>query len=250
MVGDGAGRVVSVAMPAQSSISMQRGAMLCMTPNVTLSVNYGFKKSYRRYFGGESVFHTTARVSDQRGGEIQLSVAMDANLHRLEHGTHLVIIPTHYVASSSGVKLELAGLKRMGLWARLLSNTNLFFMIAKGEGAIALESGGQLRKQQINNATKDDPFVVDNANVVAWTSHLKVKPRLAAQNVDKTQKKWSLLRRAMSSFGSEGVVLAFYGSGTVFYQTRVDRLGRVKKRMTRLERIKRVQAIANVVASQ
>ena len=228
---------------------MQRGAMLCMTPNVKLSVNYGFKKSYRRFFGGEGVFHTTARVNDGQKGEIYLSVAEDVNIFHIQGDrTNIMIRPRHYVASSPGVQLQLAGLKRMGLWKRVRSNTGLFFMIAKGEGAIALESDGQLQRQHIAT-TPDEPLIVDNANVVAWTSGLKVQPRFAAQSGATTKK--NIFRRAMSSMLSgEGIVMAFSGTGTVFYQTRVDRIRKLKKRMTRLERRQMLSAIAKAAAQQ
>ena len=242
--GDGAGRVVCVTLAPRSRISMQRGAMLCMTPNVQLSVNYGFRKSYRRLLGGESLFHTTARVNGEQDGKVHLSVDDDVHLFHIQgDDTNIMIMPSHYVASSPGVQLQLASLKKMGLWKRVLSNTRLFFMIATGKGAIALESTGQLRRQHIAT-TSEEPFLVDNANVVAWTSDLDVKPYLASQN-NKGGKKKSVFRRAMSSLmNGEGIVMAFSGTGTVFYQTRLDRISKLKKRMTRFKRRRTLLALA------
>ena len=233
--GDGAGRVVLVKMAPHSNFSMQRGAMICMSSTVSLSLNYSLRNSYRRFFGGESIIHTTARTPDDKAGEVRLAGTGDINLFNLLPDCKLMIIPTHYVASSPGVRLELAGLKRMGFWKRVLSNTGLFYMIAKGEGAIALEACGQLQSHRITPA--DGTFVVDNEHVVAWTAGLKVEPQLAVQNNDGAQtKKKSNVRRAISSMMSgEGVVMAFSGTGTVFFQTRLDRIPPLEIRMARLE---------------
>ena len=143
-----------------------------------------------------------------------------------------MIIPTHYVASSPGVQLHLAGFKRISFWKRMLSNTSLFYMIAKGEGAIALQSCGQLQQQEI---APDTPLRVDNEHIVAWTTGLTVTPGLAVQNTGGTKKR-GLFRRAFSSLMSgEGIVMTFSGTGTVFFQTRLDRILRLEKRMARLE---------------
>ena len=109
--GDGAGRVVCVTLAPRSSISMQRGAMLCMTPNVQLSVNYGFRKSYRRLLGGESLFHTTARVNGEQDGKVHLSVDDDVHIVDNEHvvawTAGLVMTPQLAQSNVDGAKKNL-----------------------------------------------------------------------------------------------------------------------------------------------
>lgn len=232
--GDGAGRVILVKMAPDSTFSMQRGAMVCMSSAVSLSLDFGLKKTYRRFFGGESLIHTIARVPSDKSGEVRLAGTGDITLFNLQPEHKLLIIPSHYVASTPDVKLQLAGLERVGFWKRMISNTGLFFLIAKGKGAIALEACGQLQSRAI---TPDDgTFIVDNEHVVAWTASLKMEPQLAAQNTQDDGPKRSKIRRAMSSLMSgEGVVLAFSGTGTVFFQTRLDRIPPLEARMARLE---------------
>jgi len=233
--GDGAGRVVLVKMAPDSSFMMQPGAMICMSSAVSLSLDFGAKKTYRRFLGGESIVHTIARVPSDMSGEVRLAGTGDVTLFDLKPENKLIIAPSHYVASTPQVDLQLASLKSVGFWNRMA--TELFFMIAKGEGAIALEAFGQLQSRAI---TPDDgEFILDNDHVVAWTAGLKMSPALAAQNTQKDGKKRSLIRRALSSyFTGEGIVLAFSGTGTIFYQTRLDR---VPPLMARIERIERRQ---------
>ena len=110
--GDGAGRIVLVKMAPNSRFSMQRGAMICMSATVSLSVNYSFRDTYRRFLGGESIIHTTAQTFD-KGGEVRLAGTGDVNLFNLQPDSKLMILPTHYLASSPGVDIKLAGLKKM-----------------------------------------------------------------------------------------------------------------------------------------
>lgn len=233
--GDGAGRVVLVKLAPQSNFSMQRGAMICMSSTVTLSINYSLRNTYRRFLSGESIIHTTAEALS-KAGEVRLAGTGDVNLFNLQPDCKLMILPTHYLASSPGVQLKLAGLQKMGFWKRVRSNTGLFYLIATGQGVIALEAHGQLQSRRITPADGVGAFVVDNEHIVAWTTGLTVTPQLAVQSNDGTQKK--TVRRAMSSMMSgEGIVMAFSGTGTVFFQTRLDRIPPLESRMTRLERM-------------
>lgn len=205
-----------------------------MSATVSLSVNYSFRDTYRRFLGGESIIHTTAQTFD-KGGEVRLAGTGDVNLFNLQPDSKLMILPTHYLASSPGVDIKLAGLKKMSFWKRIMSNTGLFYMIASGQGAIALEACGQLQSRRISSEDDSGPFIVDNEHVVAWTAGLVMTPQLAQSNVDGAKKK-STIRRAISSVVSgEGVVMVFSGTGTVFYETRLDRIASLETRMSNLE---------------
>lgn len=202
--------VAKIQLQLNEQIRIEPGAMV-YHKNVELEgrMNANGKKGFggalsalgRSVTSGESVFISTATGrSDQ--AEITVAPAAPGKIFALSVGAeHWRLNSGAFLASDQSVNYQM---KRQRLSGALLGGTGgLFVMETFGEGDLLVAAFGDIEKVDV---TADEPVVIDNQHVIAWTSSLDYEIKVAS-----------------GTFGfktGEGVVNEFHGNGSVYIQTR------------------------------
>lgn len=197
-------------LSAGESVLAQPGAMLAMTPGLTVEVRAGLHmegqrgvaRGIRSLFGGESFFtvvYTAKRdlqhivLGPDHMGEIRaLGIASDRE-YLLARGAFLACEPT------VGFALHAAGVKGV------LATHGLFFLRSVGTGTMFVTAHGGIVEQEL---AAGERFVLDNRNIVAFSSGMPFESVVLAGSLKD------------SFFSGEGFVVRFTGPGRVLYQTR------------------------------
>jgi uncharacterized protein (AIM24 family) len=120
---------------------------------------------------------------------------------QLDSNSQWRIADNAFLACESTVSYEM---KKQSIGKAIFAGTGgLFVMETKGHGKMLINSYGDLLQLQVNG---NEPLIVDNTHVVAWSSTLNYN-----------------IRAASGTFGfksGEGLVNEFNGVGSVFVQTR------------------------------
>lgn len=180
------------------------GAMIAMSPSITLTTSTHTKKSggimkgLKRLITGESFFLNHYAAHEQ-GGTVWLGAthAGDMMVHEL-NGESIVVQGGSYVASTPEIDMDSSwqGFKS------LISKESLFWIKLRGKGTVVLNSFGAIIPIKVNGE-----YIVDTGHIVAFEESLNF-------TLTKAGKSW------MSSFlGGEGLVCKFQGNGTVWIQS-------------------------------
>ena len=162
----------------------------------------GFVKAVgRSMVSGESVFITRAR-GENDGARIALAPATPGAIRELQLGAQQWRLRDQaFLACDANVSYAI---KRQSLGKAVFGGTGgLFVMETQGTGSMLINSFGDIQEITLNGAA---PFVVDNTHVVAWSSTLDYKIKVASGTFGFTS--------------GEGLVNEFHGQGTVMIQTR------------------------------
>lgn len=189
--------------PGQS-FTAEAGAMIAMSPSVTMTTSThtknsgGIMKGLKRMISGESFFlnHYNGGAT---GGSVWLGTtqAGDMMVHQL-NGESIIVQGGSYVASDPDLNIDLSwqGFKN------LISKESLFWLKIKGRGTVVVNSFGAIYPIQV-----DGSYIVDTGHIVAFEESLNF-------SLTKAGKSW------MSSIlGGEGLVCKFNGKGTVWVQS-------------------------------
>lgn len=180
------------------------GAMIAMSPSVTMTTSTQTKKSggimrgIKRLISGESFFLNHYNGGSE-GGSVWLGAthAGDMMVHEL-NGETLIVQGGSYVASNSDIDIDLGwqGFKS------LVSKEGLFWLKIKGKGSVIVNAFGAIYPIQV-----DGEYIVDTGHIVAFEETLNF-------TLSKAGKSWT------SSFlGGEGLVCKFKGKGTIWVQS-------------------------------
>jgi uncharacterized protein (TIGR00266 family) len=182
----------------------EAGAMIAMSPNVTMTTTThkknsgGIMKGLKRMFGGESFFlnHYTG---GKTGGTVWLGAVQAGDMLVKElNGEGIIVQGGSYVASTPDIDINLnwQGFKS------LISKEGLFWLSISGKGTVIVNSFGVIYPIQV-----DGEYIVDTGHIVAFDESLNF-------SLTKAGKSW------VSSFlGGEGLVCKFKGKGTVWVQS-------------------------------
>lgn len=196
--------IAVVTMEPNESFTAEGGAMVSMTPNVSMTTTTQKKKSgnilkaAKRLLSGESFFlnHYTA---DASGGEVILAATLPGDMQQYDlDNERLIVQGGSYVASSPDIDIDLGwqGFKS------LLSGEGVFWLNISGTGKVVFNSFGMIYPIEVNGE-----YIVDSGHIVAFNETLDFK-------LSKAGKSW------LSSFlGGEGLVCKFQGRGTVWCQS-------------------------------
>lgn len=197
--------VVKAMLPNGSSLYADAGAMMAMTPDLTLqsSMKGGLMGALsRKLLRGETFFYLTIKA--ERGdGEVLLAPATVGGVEILElSGIEYFLQKGSFLAASDTVQIST---KTQNLTQGLFSGEGFFVTRVSGSGSLVLNTFGALMKF---NLAAGQEYVVDNYHLVAWEA-------TTAYTINKAASGW------ISSFTSgEGFVCRFKGPGTVYVQTR------------------------------
>ncbi len=197
--------VVRARLEDGSSIFADSGAMMAMTPNLTLesSIKGGIMGALSRQFlRGETFFYLTIKA---RGGdgEVLLAPATVGGIEILElTGTEYFLQKGSFLAATDLVQLST---KSQNLTQGLFSGEGFFITRVGGRGTLVLNTFGALMKFTL---APGQEYIIDNYHLVAWEATTSYQVTRAAAG-------W------ISSFTSgEGFVCRFKGPGTVYSQSR------------------------------
>jgi uncharacterized protein (TIGR00266 family) len=202
--------MVEITMAQGDEIQLESGCMVYHTGGITLEGKMnsnegglgGFVKALgRSIVSGESFFITKAR-SARDGAKIAIAPAAPGMVRELPVGQRQWRIRDQaFLACDAGVSYEM---KRQSFGKAIFGGTGGFFIMeTKGTGMMLVNSFGDIVEMRVDS---QNPLVVDNFHVVAWSAELDYD-----------------IKAASGMFGfttGEGLVNEFRGSGTVLVQTR------------------------------
>lgn len=187
------------------SFTAEAGTMIAMSGGMDIETTThkkssgGIWKAAKRLVAGESFFlnHYTSRQQD---AHVWLAATLpgDILVHSLEENDNLVVQGGSFLASESGIEVDLGwqGMKS------LFSGEGLFWLHITGRGKVLLNSFGAIYPVDV-----DGEYVVDTGHIVAFEDTLDF-------SLSKAGSSW------IGSFlGGEGLVCRFKGKGRLWCQS-------------------------------
>ncbi|PBP20096.1 DUF124 domain-containing protein [Diplocarpon rosae] len=178
-------------------LTVRPGAMIAMTPTITLKGNVKF--SMKKLVMGGEMTHSTYTGP----GELLLappSLGDITNIH-LGGNEQWSVGRDAFLACTQGVVKEY---KRQGIGKAMFSGEGLFVYKISGNGLLWITSLGAIIRKDLEDGER---YIVDNGHLVAWNTKY-ILERVASGGI-------------ISGLSSgEGLVCKFTGPGTVFMQTR------------------------------
>lgn len=192
--------LAQVWLGAGESVCAESGAMVGMTPNVTMQTQSGgLMGGLKRMFGGESFFRNTFTAQGGQG-EVLFATPLCGDIVVLECGAKQWSMQNGaFVASATSVQVA----TKSGGGRGFFGGVGLFILETSGAGQVLVGGFGALDPIEV-----DGSMVIDTGHVVAWESSL-------TYSAGKSAGGW------VSTFLSgEGLVCTFQGRGTVYLQSR------------------------------
>jgi uncharacterized protein (TIGR00266 family) len=194
--------VARVMLDPGDSVRAESGAMVSMSPTVTLEsgLQGGIRKAIGRMLGGESAFQTTFTAT-HGPGEVLLAPSAVGDIAAINlNGSGFMVTSGSFLAGDTGLQIETkANLK--GFFA----GEGLFMMRVSGNGTLLLSTFGALHAVEL---MAGQPYIVDSGHIVAFTDTMGFEVRRATK---------SLIGTITSG---EGIVAEITGPGIVYVQTR------------------------------
>jgi uncharacterized protein (TIGR00266 family) len=188
--------LLSVTLQPNAPFYAQPGAMVAMSPEITLKGK--FKFSFKKMLTGGDM-----SISTYTGpGEVLLAPAIWGDIVpiQLDGSTQWSVGKGGFLAMTHGVVKET---KSQGLGKAMFSGEGLFLHRISGTGIVFVTSLGAIIQRQLKQG---EQWIVDNGHLVAWN---------CAYSIERTG---GGLISGMHA--GEGLVCRFTGPGTVFIQTR------------------------------
>ncbi|KAL7824096.1 DUF124 domain-containing protein [Trichoderma gracile] len=192
--------ILTVQLAVGCPLHAKPGAMVAMSPTITLKGNVKF--SVKKIIAGGELSSSTYTGP----GELILapSALGDITSIRLTGQEQWSVGHDAYLASTQAVVKDY---KRQGLGKAIFSGEGLFVYKISGTGLLWVSSFGAIIRKDLAAGEK---YIVDNGHLVAWNTSY-VLERVASGGI-------------ISGLSSgEGLVCKFTGPGTVFLQTRNPR---------------------------
>jgi uncharacterized protein (TIGR00266 family) len=205
IIDEGDAPIVRATLPAGQSIYADSGAMMSMTPGITIesSMKGGVVGALSRsLLRGETFFYLTL-TAGSGGGEALLAPAMMGGIQILDlGGTEYFLQKGSFLAAEHEVELST---KTQNLTKGMFSGEGFFVTRVGGAGQLIINTFGALMRFDLKPG---EEYIVDNHHLVAWEATTSYEIRKAAAG-------W------ISSFTSgEGFVCRFKGPGAIYVQTR------------------------------
>ncbi|KAM0458974.1 hypothetical protein ACHAO4_002363 [Trichoderma viride] len=189
--------ILTIQLASGAPIHAKPGAMLAMSPSITLKGHIKF--SVKKIIAGGELASSTFTGP----GELILAPSSlgDITSIRLSGNETWSVGKDAYLAYTQGIVKDY---KRQGLGKAIFSGEGLFVYKITGTGLLWVSSFGAIIRKDLAQGEK---YIVDNGHLVAWNTSY-VLERVASGGI-------------VSGLSSgEGLVCKFTGPGTVFMQTR------------------------------
>ncbi|MBX3120336.1 MAG: TIGR00266 family protein [Fimbriimonadaceae bacterium] len=194
--------VVRLLLDMGESIRAEAGAMVSMSPTITLDskAQGGLGKAFGRLLGGESFFQTFFHAT-HGPGELVLAPAAIGDIMPIQlQGEGWMVTSGSYLAGSPHLEIE----TRANVKA-FFAGEGLFIMRIAGTGQLFLSSFGAIRRIDLAHG---ESYIVDTGHIVAFSETMGYQVHAATKSL-------------IGSFTSgEGYVATFSGPGTLFTQSR------------------------------
>lgn len=198
--------LLSVFLEQGQKVFAEPAAMASMSPTIELKAGFkgGFKKTFGRMLGGESMIINT--FTAQNGpGEITFAPGTpgDTIHYHLDQST-LYMQRGAFMVHTEGIDLT-------GKWQGakgFFSGEGLVLLKASGSGDMFFNSYGAILEIDVT-----DEYIVDTSYVVAFEETLEYRVTIL-EGLKRSSKIKTLF------FGGEGLVCRFSGQGKVWIQTR------------------------------
>jgi uncharacterized protein (TIGR00266 family) len=188
--------LLSVTLQPNAPFYAQPGAMVAMSPEITLKGK--FKFSFKKMLTGGDM-----SISTYTGpGEVLLAPAIWGDIVpiQLDGSTQWSVGKGGFLAMTHGVVKET---KSQGLGKAMFSGEGLFLHRISGTGIVFVTSLGAIIQRQLKQG---EQWIVDNGHLVAWNCSYSIE-RTGGGLIS-------------GMHAGEGLVCRFTGPGTVFIQTR------------------------------
>ncbi|PSN67948.1 DUF124-domain-containing protein [Corynespora cassiicola Philippines] len=189
--------ILTVQLAIGCPLTVRPGAMIAMSPTITLKGNVKFSLK-KAFIGGEM-----SKSTFTGPGELLLapSAIGDVTIIKLGGQEHWSVGKDAFLACTQGVVTEY---KSQGLGKALFSGEGLFVYKISGQGILWCTSFGAIIRKDLQ---KDEKYIIDNGHLVAWNCKY-IMERVASGGI------------ISNMSAGEGLVCKFTGPGTVFMQTR------------------------------
>ncbi|MGK7929571.1 MAG: TIGR00266 family protein [Spirulina sp.] len=196
--------IARVVLASNEEVIAEAGAMIAMSDFINVSTTLrqgkggGIMGGLKRMVAGESLFLSVFRCH-RDDGEVFLAPRLmgDILVYEMQEN-ELVVQATSYLASASGVDIDLGfqGFKSV------FSGESIFWLRITGYGPVLLTSFGGIYEIDVNGE-----YIVDTGHIVAFEKSLDFK-------ITKAGSSW------LGAFlGGEGLVCRFQGRGKLYCQT-------------------------------
>lgn len=192
--------ILTVQLAIGCPFTAKPGAMIAMSPTITLKGNVKFSLK-KALVGGDMTKSTYTGP-----GELLLAPPSigDINIIKLSGHEQWSVGKDAFLACTQGIVTEY---KSQGFGKAIFSGEGLFVYRISGQGILWCTSFGAIIRKDLQ---KDEKYYIDNHHLVAWNCKY-VLERVASGGI------------ISNMAASEGLVCKFTGPGTVFMQTRNPR---------------------------
>ncbi|ASI98881.1 TIGR00266 family protein [Thermococcus celer] len=193
--------LVEVELEDGEAVQAEAGAMVHMSPNIAIETKakggiFGALK--RSVLAGESFFINKFRAEGGRG-VIGFAPPYMGDIEAFELNGTLYAQSGAFLASSENVDIN----TKWGGARSFFGREGLFLLKMTGSGTVFLSSFGGIYRKELRN----ERFIVDTGHMVAFSEGLNFKVKRVGG-----------LKSTL--FSGEGLVAEFYGTGTLYIQTR------------------------------
>lgn len=189
--------ILTVQLAIGCPLTAKPGAMIAMTPTISLKVTMKFSLKKALTGGDMSKSHYTGP------GELLLapSAIGDITIIKLSGNDTWSCGKDSFLACTQGIVTEY---KSQSLSKAMFSGEGLFVYKISGQGILWCASFGAIIRKDLQ---KDEKYIIDNGHLVAWNCKY-VMERVASGGI------------MSNMMAGEGLVCKFTGPGTIFLQTR------------------------------
>jgi len=192
---------IIVNMEANEKIQAESGAMVSMSPNISIETNArgGVLSSLKRkVFSGESFFQNTF-TSENTAGELMLTSPSEGDIvHRKLQNEEIILSRGAYICGDTELKID----SKWGGFKSFFSGEGLFFLKVSGSGDLFFASFGAVEEIDVSG-----DYIVDTGHIVGFEPSLNY-------SIEKVGGLKSLF------LSGEGLVCRFSGQGKIYIQTR------------------------------
>ncbi|KAK4865376.1 hypothetical protein LT330_009487 [Penicillium expansum] len=189
--------VLTVQLAMGCPLTVRPGAMIAMSPTITLRGNISFSWKKLIIGGSMTMSHYTGP------GELLLAPSMlgDIMVIRMEDPEEWKIGRDAFLGHTAGVEHKY---QSQSLSKGVFSGEGFFIYKITGSGVLWIQSFGAIIRKDLR---EDETYFIDNGHLVAWNCKYKME-RVASGGI-------------ISGISSgEGLACRFKGPGTVYLQTR------------------------------
>lgn len=211
IVGNGEGQLLKINFKKGEKFVVKQGCMVSMDPvfNLTLRKTK-FIDMVKRVLSSGSLFLQEYIANDI--GELLIGPSGHGEILKieLENEKSYRVSTGKFLGCTDDVILDIKP-KIRGFFG---SGDRIFVMNAKGNGSLFVHSTGEIIKI---NLKENQEYLIDSGHLILWESDMEYKSEVAGK------------RFGISFLSGEGFITRFKGPGTIYMQTRKEKIIQINK---------------------